>query len=141
MSNTTKDVFDTVKMYEDGSLTKDVYTTRDVIVAPDLVSACGQTERHSIENFLKRPVILKQGTWDSTATEGTELWSAEFPQALLADLYTQNVMKVRGFVGMRARIRVRIQFNSQPFQQGAAILSFYPKADYQPSHAAWFYNR
>jgi len=83
---------------------------------------------------------MAQGKWDQTSTEGTQLWSADFPSALLTTTYTQNIAKVAGFVGMRARVRVRIQFNSQPFQQGMAILSFMPYAEYMPRHAAWFYK-
>lgn len=100
----------------------------------------GPLSEHSLRAFLKRPVILFQGTWDQTSIEGTELWGDNFPSALLKDTYIQNVQKVTGFVGMRAKVRVRVQFNSQPFQQGMAILSYLPYAEYMPQHMAWFYK-
>lgn len=100
----------------------------------------GRKSEHTIKDFLRRPVILKQGTWDQTSAEGTQLWAADFPSALLTAPYAQNIAKVTGFVAMRAKVRVRVQFNSQPFQQGMAILSYMPYAEYMKRHANWFYK-
>lgn len=127
-------------MRDDGTITSDNYTVSDMIVAPDLVRSCGRKHEHTIKDFLSRPVILSQGKWDQTSVIGTELWSANFPSELLKAAYPQNREKVRGFVGIRAKVKITVQVNSDPAQSGIAVLSFFPFAEYIPQHANWFYK-
>jgi hypothetical protein len=127
-------------MHEDGTVTTDTYTASDMIVAPNLVGACGDRHDHGLKDFLRRPVIMKQGVWDQSSAEGVELWSADFPSALLTSTYKQNTEKVRGFVAMRARVRIRVQVNSEPTQSGIAILSYLPFSEYIPQHSNWYYK-
>lgn len=124
--------------HEDGTVQSDKYVADEVDILQHLGGTVGRTSEHTLKDFLRRPVIMKQGTWGATDTVGKELWKADFPGDLLN--YAQNAAKVGGFVGMRARVRVRVQVNSQPFQQGMAILSFLPYAEYMPQHADWFYK-
>lgn len=118
----------------------DNYASKEVSVLTHLAGSVGRTSEHTIKDFLARPVILHQGTWDQSKVNGDELWSAEFPSALLTSTFIQNIRKVDGFVGMRAKVRIRIQFNSQPFQAGLAILSFFPYSEYNKNHSDWFYK-
>jgi len=135
---TTPERFDTLVFHEDGTVKSDNYVSDEVSILKHLGGVVGRKSEHTIQDFLKRPVVMKQGLWGATAVEGTELWSANFPGDLLA--FAQNTAKVTGFVGMRARVRVRVQMNSQPFQQGMAVLSFLPYSQYMPQHTAWFYK-
>nr|UNI73824.1 MAG: capsid protein [brine shrimp dicistrovirus 1] len=40
--------------------------------------------------------------------------------------------KLRGFVGLRATLVIKVQVNSQPFQQGRLMLQYIPYAQYMP---------
>jgi hypothetical protein len=51
---------------------------------------------------------------------------------------TQNINKLQGFVGLKAKVRVRIEVNSQPFQAGALMLHYVPYSEYMQSHAQWY---
>jgi hypothetical protein len=44
--------------------------------------------------------------------------------------------KLRGFVGLRATLVVKVQVNSQPFQQGRLMLQYYPYAQYMPNRVS-----
>lgn len=92
-----------------------------------------QDRRHEISDFLSRPVIIKQDTWKTTDTQGKQLFTADFPDAFLAnDMYKD---KLRGYVGVRATLVVKVQVNSQPFQAGRLLLQYYPYAQYMPNRA------
>ncbi|UHK03031.1 MAG: capsid protein [Guiyang dicistrovirus 2] len=41
--------------------------------------------------------------------------------------------KLRGFVGLRATLVIKVQVNSQPFQQGRLMLQYIPYAQYMPN--------
>lgn len=140
MTTTIATTADTVVMRDDGTVTTDTYSTTDTIVAPNLLKCCGPKHERDIKDFLKRPVILSQGVWDQTSSEGKELWSANFPSAIINSTYKQNFEKVRGFVGIRARVKITVQVNSDPSQSGLAVLSFFPYSEYIPQHSNWFYK-
>jgi len=101
----------------------------------------GETQTHSISDFLSRYVIVAQGTWDSVQSRGTVIENLVFPKQLLnsgAYLVTQNINKLEGFVGLKAKVRVRIEVNSQPFQAGALMLHYVPYSEYMQSHTQWY---
>lgn len=101
----------------------------------------GETQTHSISDFLSRYVIISQGKWDSSQTRGTVIENLVFPKQLFnsgAYTVTQNVNKLEGFVGLKAKVRVRIEVNSQPFQAGALMLHYVPYSEYMESHTQWY---
>lgn len=89
---------------------------------------------HTIKDFLSRPVIVKTGLWAATDATETQLYTANFPETFIANAMYQE--KLRGFVGLRATLVVKVQVNSQPFQQGRLMLQYYPYAQYMPNRVA-----
>jgi hypothetical protein len=51
---------------------------------------------------------------------------------------TQITEKLRGFVGFKARVTVRVEITSQPFQAGGLMMHYIPYSEYMSSHAAWY---
>lgn len=83
---------------------------------------------HDVKSFLRRPINIHSGMWDTTATAGTQLYTANFPETLIANSMYQE--KLRGFVGLRATLVLQVQVNSQLFQQGNLMLQYIPYAQY-----------
>ena len=71
---------------------------------------------HTIKDFLSRPIVINTGLWSSNTAAETQLYTANFPEALISNTMYQE--KLRGLVGLRATLVVKVQVNSQPFQQG-----------------------
>lgn len=102
-----------------------------VNLSTDYLSMTTKEDRiHTITDFLSRPIIVHSGSWSSTTPDSTQLYTANFPEALIAD--TMYREKLRGFVGLRATLVVKVQVNSQPFQQGRLMLQYIPYAQYMP---------
>lgn len=89
---------------------------------------------HTIKDFLKRPIIIRTGLWSSTTATETQLYTANFPEVLISNSMYQE--KLRGFVGLRATLVIKVQVNSQPFQQGRLMLQYFPYAQYMPNRVA-----
>jgi len=85
---------------------------------------------HTITDFLQRPIVVQTGLWSASDATETQLYTANFPEVLIANAMYQE--KLRGFVGLRATLVVKVQVNSQPFQQGRLMLQYYPYAQYMP---------
>ena len=85
---------------------------------------------HTIKDFLSRPIIIHTGLWSSTTVAETQLYTTNFPEALITNTMYQE--KLKGFVGLRATLVVKVQVNSQPFQQGRLMLQYLPYAQYMP---------
>lgn len=83
---------------------------------------------HSIIDFLSRPIIIQQGVWSTTNARASVLYTANFPEVLISNVMYQE--KLKGFVGLRATLCIRVQVNSQPFQQGRLMLQYFPYAQY-----------
>lgn len=101
----------------------------------------GEKENHSIADFLNRYTIIKQGAWSSTAVRGDVIANLTFPKQLFntGDYeVVQNTRKLDGFTGLKAKVRVRIEVNSQPFQAGALLLHYIPYSEYMVSHTQWY---
>ncbi len=89
---------------------------------------------HTITDFLQRPIVIQTGLWSQTQSTETQLYTANFPEVLISnEMYQQ---KLQGFVGLRATLVVKVQVNSQPFQQGRLMLQYYPYAQYMPNRVA-----
>lgn len=86
---------------------------------------------HSIKDFLQRPIQIHQGVWSSRDKTENQLFTANFPEVLIEnDMYRE---KLTGFVGLRATLVIKVQVNSQPFQQGRLMLQYIPYAQYMPN--------
>lgn len=83
---------------------------------------------HSVKDFLSRPVIISTNQWSSQDAVEKQLYTANFPEVLIANSMYQD--KLRGFVGLRATLVIKVQVNSQPFQQGRLMLQYIPYAQY-----------
>nr|ULF99783.1 MAG: putative capsid protein [Dicistroviridae sp.] len=101
-------------------------------LSPGYLSMTTKEERdHNIKDFLSRPIIIKTDKWLSTQINETQLYTANFPEELIANPMYQD--KLRGFVGLRATLIIKVQVNSQPFQQGRLLLQYFPYAQYMPN--------
>nr|ULF99866.1 MAG: hypothetical protein 2 [Cripavirus sp.] len=89
---------------------------------------------HTIKDFLSRPIIIQTGSWSSVTEAETQLYTANFPEVLISNNMYQE--KLRGFVGLRATLVIKVQVNSQPFQQGRLMLQYFPYAQYMPNRVA-----
>ncbi len=141
MTTTTPDTADTITLRNDGSKASDEYTLVPRSLPSLMYDDIGEKTSHSIVDFLSRYVIVSQGNWQSSAVRGAVLANLTFPKQLFntgAYSVTQNVNKLDGFVGLKARVRVRIEVNSQPFQAGALMLHFVPYSEYMNSHTQWY---
>jgi len=100
-----------------------------VDLSTDYLSMTTREDRvHDIKNFLSRPIIIQTGLWSSSTAAETQLYTANFPEALISNSMYQD--KLRGFVGLRATLVIKVQVNSQPFQQGRLMLQYFPYAQY-----------
>jgi hypothetical protein len=118
-----------------------MYTADPATLPNELYDCIGERQSHSIQDFLTRPVIIAQGTWTSSQVQSTVLANLVFPKQLFntgAYSVTQNINKLDGFVGLRAKVKIRIAVNSQPFQAGALMLHYVPYSEYMASHTQWY---
>jgi hypothetical protein len=106
-----------------------------VSLSTDYLSMTTREDReHNVKDFLSRPIIIASGLWSSTDVAETQLATANFPEILIQNqMYAE---KLRGFVGLRATLVVKVQVNSQPFQQGRLMLQYYPYAQYMPNRVS-----
>lgn len=104
----------------------------------DYLSMTARENRtHSVIDFLSRPVALTTDSWGSSVvpeTAAAQLYTANFPEVLIANNMIKE--KLAGFVGLRATLVVKVQVNSQPFQQGRLLLQYFPYAQYMPNRVA-----
>lgn len=138
MENASIEQIDTLTIVDDGATIQEKFVSGGSDLMSQLRETVAPTKTSDILDFMRRPVILYQGTWTNAQAQGAVLWRANFPEALLATTIPQNYFKVLGHMGMTARVRIRIQVNSQPFQAGLAALCYIPYGDYMPSHTNWF---
>lgn len=96
--------------------------------------ATREDRTHGLTDFLSRPVAIETALWSSATTQGTQLYTTNFPDALLTQPMYRD--KLRGFVGLRATLVIKVQVNSQPFQQGRLMLQYIPYAQYMQNRVA-----
>lgn len=84
--------------------------------------------QHTIIDFLERPFPLTNFEWVVSTPQFAELYSAEFPDAVLSQSLYMD--KLNGFLGIRADLQFRLQVNSQPFQAGRLIVAWLPYYKY-----------
>lgn len=109
-----------------------------VNLSTDYLSMTTREDReHNVKDFLSRPIVIKTGSWATTVVPedtSAQLYTANFPEALLSNAMYQE--KLAGFVGLRATLVVKVQVNSQPFQQGRLMLQYFPYAQYMSNRVA-----
>lgn len=130
---------DTITLRSDGTEVSDDYSSKPASLPEQLYSDIIDRSDHSIKDFLSRYAIITQGAWLSSQNRGDTLATVVLPKDLLNGVYniTQNTRKVDGFVGIKARVRVRLEVNSQAFQAGCLLLNFLPYSEYMQSHSQW----
>lgn len=81
---------------------------------------------HDIRDFLSRPVVCAgcSVNWDGTSVANVDLITMNVPSGMLAN--TMISEKLSGFFGFRATVVMRMQVNSQRFQQGILLLNYVP---------------
>jgi len=127
-------------MREDGEVVTDVYATNMRDLPRQLYNDAIDTRKFTLDDYLTRYAIIKQGAWSTSDVRGKVLQQLQFPRDLLNNIYdiTQNTRKVDGFVGLKAKVRVKIEVNSQPYQAGILLAHYIPYADYMNSHSQWY---
>lgn len=86
---------------------------------------------HSIISFLERPQILQEGTWKSDRVRNKKFMDDVFvPSGMITK--TMFADKLKGFTSFRATAVITVQFQSQPFQAGRAMISSCPLPDLIP---------
>lgn len=141
LSVTTPDSNDTITLRDDGTRVSERFTACEGDLPSSLYDCIGEKSDHSISDFLSRYVIIQQGTWSSTSVRGDVLSNLVFPKNLFNTgqyMVVQNINKIDGFTGFKAKVRVRIEVNSQPFQAGALMLHYVPYSEYMNSHTQWY---
>lgn len=85
---------------------------------------------HTVKDFLSRPIVVSavSSLWSTTQAQATQLATYNFPDSLITNTMYQE--KLKGFVGLRGTLNVRVQVNSQPFQAGRLMLQYIPYAQY-----------
>lgn len=141
--NTDSTRSETITFRDDGTHITEVMVAKPCPAPHPLYKHAMNDKPHDLKNFLQRPVRIGTGVWQNQ-TAGTNLGNWTFPDALLqpaaSSCYGQNIAKVVGFVGIKAKVKVRVQFNSQPFQAGIVMLSYMPYADYMPARTDVYYG-
>lgn len=95
-------------------------TTAAPKAVPNYLSEFSSSDQdQTIQDFLKKPVIIQQGTLTTTDTVSS------FPPILTPydTLYPMIMSKLDGFLGFKATSVFRIQINATPFQQGRYMLT------------------
>lgn len=110
------------------SFTADADTTMAKLTDPysldqRLVASASTSLMQDIIAFLAKPYPLYTGTLASTDTSSTFSPFDLFAPLLSKDIYYQ---KVKGHMGIRADVCLRLQVNANRFQQGRYILAFLP---------------
>jgi hypothetical protein len=95
------------------------YYTKPKISVPSTISSGMEVMEHSIQSILARPHLVNSGTFPLAADV-----KVSFPDALFSSPNVRD--KLNYFNFFRADIRVRLQFNATPFQQGRYWMFFSP---------------
>lgn len=94
----------------------------------DIVNTGSTMYMQGIKEFLAKPVIILQGVYNTTDTLGLE---KDFfvMNALALQSVTVWWPKLQGFMCLRATMRIRLQVNANPFQQGRSLIYYEPCTD------------
>jgi hypothetical protein len=126
--NAEMEVQETVTFYSD-TLTPTASIPFEKTKDSSLDYSLKEDRIHEIRDFLRRPVVLTDFLWSTTDLSNGILAQYTNPTTLLS--HTMNSEKVRGFVGFKGKMVVRMQVNAQRFQQGRLLLHYIPMYDHQ----------
>jgi hypothetical protein len=129
--NAEMTVQETVTFYSD-TLTPSASIPQEFSKDSNLDYSLKEDRVHDIISILKRPVILTEFLWSVTDVSNTVLATYANPTQILN--HTMNAEKVKGFVGIKAKMVVRLQVNAQRFQQGRLLLHYFPMYNHQTSN-------
>jgi len=90
----------------------------------DLLSSGSDGREHALKEILARPIPIARTLWTSTQAATTEVLSIAVPSAILN--YYNTAFKVSGFLGFRAKTILKLQINTNRFQQGRLMFTFVP---------------
>uniref|UniRef100_A0AAT9JN00 Structural polyprotein n=1 Tax=Reticulitermes flavipes dicistrovirus TaxID=3032231 RepID=A0AAT9JN00_9VIRU len=124
-----------VNMHADGA-TVDA-SINNFMPAKQLLTVGGEINAHTIQSFLSRPINIGDSEITTASTINGRLWATDFivPQSMFT--YSMISDKVAGFQGFRANMKVRLQVNATPFQQGRLILYYYPSPYEEAAMPKW----
>jgi len=80
---------------------------------------------HPIKSFLARPAVIYKGAWTTSQGVNTVIKSISLPEDILAAIPTFS-QKIYGFLGFRARTVITLQVNTNRFQQGRLMMTYFP---------------
>ncbi|QQD86568.1 polyprotein [Diversinervus elegans virus] len=94
---------------------------------------------HTIVSFLKRPMILREFTWNSSQNRGKDIFpKIRVPFDMIVRQFKQ---KLQGFMSFRATAVITVQFQTQPFQAGRFIMAAVPVPSLIGKRTAFIENR
>lgn len=88
-----------------------------------LLSTASTGFKQDIDTFLAKPYPIYTGAFSTTDTSGTFPVNQVLTTLCALDIYKQ---KIKGHLGLRCTVELRIQFNAERFMQGRYILAFMP---------------
>lgn len=86
-----------------------------------------ENRTHSIEDILARPYKVHSSSWSTNSAAGSKLFEVKVPQVLLDQ--PNIAAKIAGFLTMRFTTHLKVVFNATKYQQGRALLTFYPQPE------------
>jgi len=135
-STVSTDQVQNIKFVSDGGSPSSDALSSEYDLSPGYISMTAEEGReHTVKDFLQRPIKIAQGVWSSADLENAILWTANFPETFI--LNTMLREKLAGFVGLRAKMHLKLQVNSMPFQSGMLLLHYIPYAQYIPERVKW----
>lgn len=100
--------------------------TAHLPLAKELYDSSSTNFYQDIKTFLAKPVMIRQGNLSTSDSSGTQISGLINLPADIFNVLDLAKDKVRGFLGFRASIKIRIQINANRFQQGRYMLIHYP---------------
>jgi len=113
----------TTQFIQEGAVTETKFES-EVVMDPSMLLPQVVTEKQSIERFLARPILLREGTFDEASANILHIIS--LPYDLLKN--TMYTPKVLGFMNFRATTHITLQMNANRFCSGRLIMYFVPQA-------------
>lgn len=104
---------------------------------PHLLSSAKYGEAENIYDFLAKPYPLIQGVFQSTDTSTTFTRYQYFQDILTLEPYAS---KLKGFMGIRADMVLKVVFNANSFQAGRYILAVSPHGGTGQNPAVYMEN-
>lgn len=112
--------------------TMDSVTARpagEVPMDSGLIEGMSDGQEHALKAFLARPTIVSIGTWTSVAPANGILAAIYLPETIILASKALS-QKISGFLGFRAKCVIRLQVNTNRFQQGRLLMNFFPQDNF-----------